>query len=89
MTDIHAQMLAKPAFVVTPIKKNGIRGMDKKHLGLILGIGAEDWERTTASVRQLVAQLGLKIEQLEQHLKELQDSKEDISEKVNRNCVKL
>ncbi|WP_255520670.1 hypothetical protein [Microcystis sp. LEGE 08355] len=24
MTDIHARMLAKPAFVVTPIKKNGI-----------------------------------------------------------------
>jgi putative transposase len=25
MTDIHARMLAKPAFVVTRIKKNGIR----------------------------------------------------------------
>ena len=25
MTDIYARMLAKPAFVVTPIKKNGIR----------------------------------------------------------------
>ncbi|TRU87884.1 MAG: hypothetical protein EWV76_07330 [Microcystis novacekii Mn_MB_F_20050700_S1] len=24
MTDIHARMLAKPAFVVTQIKKNGI-----------------------------------------------------------------
>jgi hypothetical protein len=24
MTDIHARMLTKPAFVVTPIKKNGI-----------------------------------------------------------------
>lgn len=52
---------------------------------MIPGIGAEDWERTPASVRQLVVQLGLKIEQLEQHLKELQDSKEELSEKVNRN----
>ncbi len=63
--------------------------MDEKHLRLIPGIGAEDWERTTASVRQLVAQLGLKIEQLEQHLKELQNSKEELSEKVNRNSPEL
>ena len=48
-------------------------------------LAQEDWERTPASVRQLVVQLGLKIEQLEQHLKELQDSKEQLSEKVNRN----
>jgi len=50
--------------------------MDEKHLRLIPGIGAEDWERTTASVRQLVVQLVLKverIEQLEQLLKELLD----------------
>jgi transposase len=59
--------------------------MDEKHLRLIPGIGAEDWERTPASVRQLVVQLGLKIEQLEQHLKELQSSNEQMTEKVNRN----
>jgi hypothetical protein len=29
MTDIHARMLAKPAFVVTQIKKNGIRVGEK------------------------------------------------------------
>jgi len=34
-------------------------------------------------------QLGLKIEQLEQHLKELQDSKEGLEEKVNRNSPEL
>jgi hypothetical protein len=59
--------------------------MDEKQLLEMSGIGAEDWERTPASVRQLVVRLGLKIEQLEQHLKELQDSKEQLSEKVNRN----
>ena len=46
---------------------------------------AEDWERTPVSVRQLVVQLGLKIEPLEQHLKELQESKEGLEEKVKSN----
>ncbi|MFM6562177.1 MAG: DUF6444 domain-containing protein, partial [Microcystis panniformis] len=59
--------------------------MDEKQLLEMSGIGAEDWERTTASVRQLVVQLGLKIEQLEQHLKELQGANEQLEEKVNRN----
>ena len=59
--------------------------MDEKHLRLIPGIDAEDCEQTPASVRQLVVQLGLKIEQLEQYLKELQASNEQITEKVNRN----
>ncbi|GBL12977.1 hypothetical protein MTo_00266 [Microcystis aeruginosa NIES-1211] len=49
------------------------------------GIGAEDWERTPAGVRQLLVQLGLNIEQLEQHLKELQGANEQLEEKVNRN----
>ena len=47
-------------------KSGNLRGMDEKHQRLIPGIGAGDWERTTANVRQLVVQLGLKIEQLEQ-----------------------
>ena len=59
--------------------------MDEKQLLEMSGIDAEDWEQTPASVRRLVVQLGLKIEQLEQHLKELQDSKEGLEEKVNRN----
>ena len=53
--------------------------MDEKQLLEMARIDAEDWERTPVSVRQLVVQLGLKIEQLEQHLKELQDSKEGLS----------
>jgi hypothetical protein len=59
--------------------------MDEKQLRSMSGIDAEDWERTPVSVRQLVVQLGLKIEQLEQHLKKLQDSKEGLEEKVKRN----
>jgi transposase len=59
--------------------------MDEKQRLEMSGIDAEDWERTPVSVRQLVVQLGLKIEQLEQHLKELQVSNEQLNEKVNRN----
>ncbi|RPH91562.1 MAG: hypothetical protein EHM73_01740 [Chroococcales cyanobacterium metabat2.561] len=63
--------------------------MDEKHLRLIPGIDADDWEQTPASVKQLVVQLGLKIEQLEQYLKELQNAKEGLEEKVNRNSPEL
>lgn len=42
--------------------------MDEKQLLEMAGIDAEDWGRTQVSVRQLVMQLGLKTEQLEQHL---------------------
>lgn len=59
--------------------------MDEKQLLEMSGIDAEDWERTPVSVRQLVVRLGLKIEQLEQHLKELQASNEQLEERVNRN----
>ncbi len=48
--------------------------MDEKHLLETAGIGTEDWEKTPVSVRKLVVQLGGKIEQLEQHLQELQVS---------------
>jgi transposase len=48
--------------------------MDEKHLLETTGIDADDWEKTPVSVRQIVVRLGLKIEQLEQQLKELQDS---------------
>ncbi len=59
--------------------------MDEKHLLATAGIDSDDWEKTPVSVRKLVVQLGLKIEQLEQHLQELQGSKEQLEEKVNRN----
>lgn len=59
--------------------------MDEKHLLETAGIGTDDWEKTPVSVRKLVVQLGLKIEQLEQHLKELQVQNQQLSEKSNRN----
>ena len=61
--------------------------MDEKQL--LEMSDAEDWEQTPASVRRLVVQLGLKIEQLEQYVKELQASNEQITEKVNRNSPEL
>ncbi len=59
--------------------------MDEKHLLEMSGIDADDWAKTPVRVRQLVVHLGLKVEQLEQHLKELQVSKEQVDEKVKRN----
>ena len=59
--------------------------MDEKQLLEMSGIEAQDWAKTPASVRQLVVQLALKIEQLEQQLKELQISNEQLEEKANRN----
>ncbi len=59
--------------------------MDEKHLLETAGIGTDDWEKTPVSVRKLVVHLGWKIEQLEQHLQELQVSNQQLNEKVNRN----
>ncbi len=59
--------------------------MDKKHLLEKAEIDADDWEKTPVSVRKLVVQLGLKIEQLEQHLLQLQVSNQQLNEKANRN----
>lgn len=59
--------------------------MDEKHLRSMAGIDADDWEKTPVSVRQLVVQLGLKVEQLERQLQELQESNQKLREKVNRN----
>ena len=49
------------------------------------GIDTEDWEKTPPSVRRKVVQLGSYVEELEQALKELQDSKQQLEEKANRN----
>ena len=63
--------------------------MDEKHLLEMSGIDADDWAKTPVSVRQLVVHLGLKVEQLEQHLKELQVSKEQVDEKVTLELTEL
>ena len=59
--------------------------MDEKQLLETAGINTDDWEKTPLSVRNLVVQLGLKVQQLEQHLSELQVSNQQLDEKVNRN----
>jgi transposase len=61
--------------------------MDKQHLRLIPGIDADDWEKTPVSVRKVVEQLVLKVEQLEQleqRLKELEIENQQLREKINR-----
>ena len=59
--------------------------MEEKHLLETGEIDENDWEQTPVSVRNLVLKLFDKIEQLEKHLKELQETNEKISEKVNQN----
>lgn len=59
--------------------------MDEKQLPEIPGIDADDWEQTPLSVRKLMVQLVLKVEQLEQQLKELQVENQQLREKTNRN----
>ena len=63
--------------------------MEEKHLLETAGIGIDDWEKTPVSVRKLVVQLGWKIEQLEQRLKELQVSNQELNEKVNSLLTEL
>ena len=61
--------------------------MDEQHLRSIPGIDADDWEQTPVSVRKVVEQLVLKveqIEQLEQRLKELEIENQQLREKSNR-----
>ncbi len=59
--------------------------MEEKQLLETGEIDENDWEKTPVSVRNLVVKLFDKIEQLEKHLKELQETNEKISEKVNQN----
>jgi transposase len=59
--------------------------MEEKQLLETAEIDENDWEQTPVSVRNLVVKLFDKIEQLEKHLKELQETNEKISEKVNQN----
>ena len=58
--------------------------MEKEHLPEIPGLNADDWERTPESVRKLVLPLILKIERLEQKLKELEIENGQMREKINR-----
>ena len=59
--------------------------MEEKHLWAMKGIDAPDWAKTPASVKELVALLGVKIEQLEARVKELELQNQELTEKAKRN----
>jgi len=59
--------------------------MGKKHLLETGEIDENDWEQTPVTVSNLVVKLLDKIERLEKHIKEVQETNEKISEKFNKN----
>jgi transposase len=59
--------------------------MDEQDPRLIPGINADDWEQTPARVREGLKQLVLKVDRLEQRLKELEIENQQLREKVERN----
>jgi transposase/IS1 family transposase len=59
--------------------------MEEKQLLATNAIDTEDWKQTPASVKKLVVQLSIQLEQLAQKLQDLQQSNQDLQEKVNRN----
>jgi hypothetical protein len=59
--------------------------MEEKHLVETVEIDENDWDKTPVSVKNLVLKLFGEIEKLKKHLKELQETNEKISEKVNQN----
>jgi transposase len=62
-----------------------MKSMDEKHLREKYGIDPDDWENIPVSVRQKVLLLDSRIEELEGHLKEIKDLKEQLNLKVTRN----
>jgi transposase len=59
--------------------------MEEKQLLATNAIDTEDWKRTPPSVKKLVVQLSIQVEALAKQLQDLQQSNQDLSEKVNRN----
>jgi transposase len=59
--------------------------MEEKQLLATNAIDTKDWKRTPASVKKLVVQLSIQLEQLTQQLQDLQQSNQDLQEKVNCN----
>lgn len=58
--------------------------MDEHCPGYALQISQEDWERTPASVKQLVKEMQERLGQLEKNLNELQAQQQLLKEKTNR-----
>ena len=59
--------------------------MDSTEQPETAGIDAHDWEQTPVSVKNLVLKLVSKIERLEKQVKELQESNEQLKEKIHQN----
>jgi transposase len=59
--------------------------MEEKHLLETGEIDENDWDKTPVSVKNLVLKLVGEIEKLKKQLKELQETNEKVSEKVNQN----
>ena len=59
--------------------------MDKQCPSYTDAIPTEDWERTPASVKQLVVELGERLGRLEQQHQDLQNQQQLLQEQLNRN----
>ena len=58
--------------------------MDEPSLAYVQQISSDDWERTPASVKQLVEEMAQRLGQLEKKLAELQAEQQLLTEKTNR-----
>ncbi len=58
--------------------------MEQQRPDYLEQIPQEDWEKTPASVKKLVEEMGQRQEKLEQQLAELLAVQQQLSEKVNR-----
>jgi transposase len=58
--------------------------MEKQRPAYIEQIPQEDWEKTTASVKKLVEDMGQRIEKLEQQVRMLLEVEQQLLEKINR-----
>lgn len=61
-----------------------LNGMDENCLAYGIEISEEDWEKTPASVKKLVEQMGQRIKQSEKKLVELEAQQQQLLEKINR-----
>ncbi len=61
-----------------------LNGMDENCLAYGIEISEQDWEKTPASVKKLVEQMGQRIKQSEKKLVELEAEQQQLLEKINR-----
>lgn len=61
--------------------------MEQQRPNITLQVSQEDWEKTPASVRQLVESMAVDIETLERQIAGLLEAQQHLSEKVNRTSL--